>query len=117
TLAVGSWNTGPVYVWDVPSEKQLRILREFNCGEPSLVASLSGQLLAGHSLWFQNQVLWHPDTGTALLRMANDHGNLSSSTSGGWIYGWDHTGNTFRLHVVEPSPIFRMLTCNRRVSR
>ncbi len=112
TLAVGNCDTGTVYLWDVPSEKQFRVLRELKGGGPQLGASLSGQLLAGHSEWWQNQVLWHPYTGAPLLRMAESNASLRFSTSGGWLYGWEQTGGKVRLHVAEPSPILRTLICN-----
>jgi WD40 repeat protein len=38
---------------------------------------------------------------------------LDIRTPGGWLYGSDYTARgTVRLHVAEPSPIFRTLVCN-----
>ncbi len=108
TLAVSDWNSGSIYVWDVPSKKLLRTLGDLKGGEPLLALSPSGQLLAGKSNWWGGQVFWHPHTGKPLLRTYAGY-NPSATVQDGRLYEVAIDKTRVTLRTAEPSPVFRTL--------
>jgi serine/threonine protein kinase/WD40 repeat protein/Tfp pilus assembly protein PilF len=108
TLAVGLWNTGEIRLWDVPSGKLLRVCRELKGGEPYLMMSSSGQLLAGQSGWWGGQVFWHPHTGKPLLRIPGAY-DLPYATRDGRLCGYRLAEGKITLNIAQPSPVLRTL--------
>jgi WD40 repeat protein len=111
TLAVGIVNTNEVYLWNVPAQKVLSILRDQKGGEPLLGMSRSGQMLASTSAWGGGLLLWHPHTGRPLVRWPGGMWiQLTNATADGRLYASSSPrGGRLELHTAEPSPVLRML--------
>ena len=108
TLAVSGWNSGQVFVWDVPSRKPLHTLREQKGGGTVLSMGSSGQLMTGSGTWGEGTVFWHPHTGKSLLRSPQSY-HSRGKLQDGRIFTCERKNTQISVHIVEPSPILRIL--------
>jgi WD40 repeat protein len=106
-LAVANWNGG-INLWDAPSRKLLRTLKDQIAAEQVLAMSPSGQLLTSWGVWNGGQVFWHPHTGKPVLRTPFNF-TVTHTAQDGRQYEVAIDQTRLTLHTVELSPVFRTL--------
>jgi WD40 repeat protein len=117
TIAAGGWNANEIYVWDVPTGKQLAAFTGQKGGAPVLTINRTGDLLASLSDWHKGVRLWHAQTGQELLTLPHASDSNWVQALDGRLFACQFAGTKIGLREYVPSQVFRTFVRDLRADK